>query len=188
MADPTASSGSSTSFDQYTGGTSGGTSSSSSSGISSSSAANIARQKYKCGGLTWAELNPVVLGGADLLYRPAYKGSGTQVAYTPYNSARSWTTYVSLTNYEYAGAELLETDFWSSPRFRFKSTGDFAPALLLGDEIDLGFILDFKNMAGNGLSEERAEQFRDVCRRWVATHSVPTKEEAVALEQKLVDA
>lgn len=64
----------------------------------------------------------------------------------------------------------------------------FAPALLLGDEIDMGFILDFKNAAGNGLPEERAEQFRDVCRRWLATHKVPTKEETVALEQELVDA
>ena len=55
-------------------------------------------------------------------------------------------------------------------------------------EIDMGFILDFKNAAGNGLPEERAEQFRDVCRRWLATHDVPTKEETVALEQRLVDA
>ena len=82
---------SSTSLDIYegSGSSSSSSSTSSSSGISASSAANVARQKYRCAGLTWAELNPVVLGGTDLLYRPAYKGSGTQVAYTPYNSARS---------------------------------------------------------------------------------------------------
>lgn len=92
------------------------------------------RSNFKLNGASWASKNKVISNGSDLVYLSNYKQTPYEdygIPSTPYDiTNRPWTTPVVLgsstpTGYLNGGSPLVESYYYSDPRFNSSLTGNY---------------------------------------------------------------